>query len=113
MTPLLPLHRLRGSLAPLVAAMAVLIALTLPGIARADDTSQSATPTATTAIVAAPATAGTSAASANSDDTSATTPTDDSTSATDDTSATDTSSSTGSGDAGGGLVAQPDAASWR
>src|SRR5579875_2731291 len=103
-----PLHRFHGWIVPLVAACAAALALALPGIAHADDTSQSAT-TATPTLVNAPASsAGTGATPANTVDTSATATDQTTPSATDDSSATDTNGGTY-----GGSIAQPDSASWQ
>ena len=113
-------NRIHGWIVPAIVALAAAFALALPGLARADDTSQStaATPVAAIATTTATGTsAGTDDSSANSVATPATSSTDDTgstdttTSTTDDTSATDSADSTDPGDWGG--VAQPDAASWR
>ena len=120
-------NRIHGWIIPAIASLAFAFALAMPGLARADDTSQTtaATPvTATTAPAPASTVAGTDDSSANSVATPATSSTDDTTSTTDDTSSTDTTTSTtddtsatdstdSTDPSDWGGVAQPDAASWR
>jgi hypothetical protein len=102
---LLPAPRIHGRIIPFLAVLAAGLVLALPGLAHADATSPGAAPAKTS-------TAGTAGAPANP--VSAATATGDPGLTLQDTSATDTTSSATPGDASsGGLLAQPDAASWR
>jgi len=100
-------NRIHGWIVPAIVALAAAVALALPGLARADDTSPSTTATPMTAT----APAGTGESSANWVVTPATSSTDTTNSTTDDTSAATSTDVTDPSD--WGAAVQPDAASWR